>query len=176
MHLKTDLTHITSADTIVVANNRQVLAFKHTFAGQHPNTQLPQIFSWQQYLKHYWQSQQFHSELRLIDTAEQRYLMELSLEFNGQTVRNLLTNEVIKNYDYCANHLISLSTLANSKIKTCEVFAQWIAHYQQNKQQLGLVDINDLSSLILQDKNDLSAPYVYGFKTLNPLQQQILKC
>lgn len=175
MHLKTDLTHITSADTIVVANNRQVLAFKHTFAGQHPNTQLPQIFSWQQYLKHYWQSQQFHSELRLIDTAEQRYLMELSLEFNGQTVRNLLTNEVIKNYDYCANHLISLSTLANSKIKTCEVFAQWIAHYQQNKQQLGLVDINDLGNLILQDKNDLSAPYIYGFKTLTPLQQQIFE-
>lgn len=175
MHLQTDLTHITSADTIVVANNRQVLAFKHTFSRQHPDIQLPQIFSWQQYLKHYWRSQQFNSELRLIDTAEQRHLIELSLEFNGQTTRNQLTNEVIKNYDYCANHLIKLSTLANSKIKASEVFAQWIAHYQLNKKKLGLVDVNDLGNLILQDKNDLSAPYVYGFKTLTPLQQQIFE-
>ena len=100
MHLNTDLTRITSADTIIVANNRQVLAFKHTFAKQHPHDQLPKIFSWQQYLKYYWQSQQLHSELRLIEASEQRYLIEFSLEFNGQIIRNPLISEVIKNYDY----------------------------------------------------------------------------
>ena len=175
MHLKVNLAHINTTDTIVVANNRQVLAFKHTFAKQHPNTQLPKIFSWQQYLSHYWQSQQFHNNLRLIDAIEQRYLLTLSLESTGQTTHSQLINEVVKNYNYYANHLIELTTLANSKIQTCEVFAKWIAHYQQTKQSLGLIDTNDLGGLILKDQGQLCAPYVYGFKTLTPLQQKVFE-
>ncbi|SMN16708.1 FIG01199495: hypothetical protein [uncultured Candidatus Thioglobus sp.] len=173
MHLTADLAHIDAADIIVVANNRQVLAFKKTYSQQHPNTQLPNIFSWQQYLKHYWQSQQFQNDKCLIGAIEQRYLLESSLEYFDQVTHIQLINEVVKNYDYCTNHLIELSSLSNSKIQICEVFAQWINHYQQTKQNLNLVDTNDLGSLILGHPNQLQQPYVYGFKTLTPLQQKI---
>ena len=173
MYLTADLSQIDTTDTIVVANNRQVLAFKRSFSKQHPNTQLPEIFSWQQYLKNYWKSQQFQNNQRLIDATEQRYLLEYSLDACSQTIHSQLINEVVKNYDYCTNHLIELSALAHSKIQICEVFAQWITHYQQAKQQLNLVDTNDLGGLILKDRTDFKSPYVYGFKTLTPLQQKI---
>jgi hypothetical protein len=122
MHLKADLRHLVATDIVVVANNRQVLAVKYTFNKQKPNAQLPNILSWQQYLKHYWQSQHTHSTLRLIDTIEQRYLIESSLKNFKQTQQIQLTNEVIKNYDYCTNHLINLDTLSQSKVQICEVF------------------------------------------------------
>ncbi|MCH9750064.1 MAG: PD-(D/E)XK nuclease family protein [Proteobacteria bacterium] len=173
MHLKADLTHLVAADIVVVANNRQVLAFKHTFCKQQPHTQLPTVLSWQQYLKHYWQSQHIHSKLRLIDAIEQRYLIESSLQHFEQTQQTQLTNEVIKNYDYCTNHLIKLDTLSQSKVQICEVFADWIKHYQDTKHSLNLVDANDLPGLLLQDENTFQAPYIYGFKTLTPLQQLI---
>ncbi len=173
MYLTADLSQIDTTDTIVVANNRQVLAFKRSFSKQHPNTQLPEIFSWQQYLKNYWKSQQFQNNQRLIDATEQRYLLESSLDSCGQTIHSQLINEVVKNYDYCTNHLIESSALANSKIQICEVFAQWITYYQQIKQQLNLVDTNDLGGLILKDRTDFKSVYVYGFKTLTPLQQKI---
>ncbi|ALE52693.1 hypothetical protein SP60_05415 [Candidatus Thioglobus autotrophicus] len=173
MHLNADLTHLVTTDTVVVANNRQVLAFKYTFSKQQPLTQLPNILSWQQYLKHYWQSQQTHNALRLIDATEQRYLIESSLQQFDQTRQTQLTNEVIKNYDYCINHLIELDTLAQSKIQICEVFTDWIKHYQKTKHNLKLIDANDLPALLLKDKDSLQAPHVYGFKTLTPLQQQV---
>ncbi|WP_428085901.1 PD-(D/E)XK nuclease family protein [Candidatus Thioglobus sp.] len=173
MHLTADLTHINTTDLIVVANNRQVLAFKHSFSKQHPQRQLPSIFSWQQYLQHYWQSERLNSDLRLIDNIERHYLLESALKSNGQITNTQLINEVAKNADYCANHLIKLAALASSKIQTCEVFSKWISDYQQIKKDFGLIDINDLSDLILNNKESLPAPYVYGFKTLTPLQNKI---
>lgn len=175
MILNTSLTHINATDVIVVANNRQVLAFKRTFSSQQAYVQLPNILSWQQYLKYYWKSQQLNSKQRLIDTIEQRYLIESALKQNNQTVHTQLINEVIKNYDYCANHLINLKTLAQSKVQICEVFAKWIAHYQRSKQRLGLIDTHDLAALLLQEKRTLQAPYVYGFKTFTPLQKQVFE-
>ncbi|MDB2590602.1 PD-(D/E)XK nuclease family protein [Candidatus Thioglobus sp.] len=173
MHLNADLTHIVPTDIIVVANNRQVLAFKRTFSKQHPLTQLPNILSWQQYLKHTWQSRHLNSTLRLIDPIEQRYLIESSLQQFEQNNHAQLTSEVIKNYDYCTNHLIPIETLAQSRVQICEVFASWIVLYQKTKNDLSLVDVNDLPGLILQNKGNLQAPYIYGFKTLTPLQQKV---
>ncbi len=173
MYLTANLSHITTTDTIVVANNRQVLAFKQSFAKQHPNTQLPDIFSWQQYLKNHWTTHQFQNHQRLINTTEQRYLLESSLTACTQTVHSQLLNEVVKNYDYCTNHLIELTTLSNANIQICAVFAQWITHYQHTKQRLNLVDSNDLAALMLKNPADFQSPYVYGFKTLTPLQQQL---
>ncbi|MBT3744300.1 MAG: hypothetical protein HOF80_00080, partial [Candidatus Thioglobus sp.] len=149
MDIDADLSHIATTDTIVVANNRQVLAFKHTFSKRHPLVQLPNILSWQQYLQYYWKSQHVHSTLRLIDTTEQRYLIESSLKQFEQSCHAQLINEVIKNYDYCANHLITLDILIQSKVQICEVFANWIKHYQQVKRNLNLIDINDIPALIL---------------------------
>jgi len=173
MDIDADLSHIATTDTIVVANNRQVLAFKHTFSKRHPLVQLPNILSWQQYLQYYWKSQHVHSTLRLIDATEQRYLIESSLKQFEQSCHAQLINEVIKNYDYCANHLITLDILIQSKVQICEVFANWIKHYQQVKRNLNLIDINDIPALILEDTSTFQSPYIYGFKTLTPIQNKI---
>ena len=175
MYLDVDLTYISATDIIVVANNRQVLAFKQTFSVQHIHAQLPLILSWQQYLKYYWQSQQLNSNLRLIDSIEQHYLIESVLKQNNQTTHSRLINEVVKNYDYCTNHLINLKILTQSKVQICEAFVQWIDQYQQAKKDLELIDINDLATLLLNEKDTLKTPHIYGFKTLTPLQQQVFE-
>ncbi|MDC9727112.1 MAG: PD-(D/E)XK nuclease family protein [Candidatus Thioglobus sp.] len=175
MHLNVDLGHLLATDTIVVANNRQVLAFKQSFTQQQPNTQLPKIFSWIQYLNHYWKTRQLHNQSRLINAIEQRHLIESSLKVCGQSSHPQLINEVVKNYDYCTNHQIPLSLLAQSKIQASEVFAQWISHYQQYKKTLNVIDTNDLASLILTDDKLTQSLFVYGFKTLTPLQDKVFK-
>ncbi|MBC8493444.1 MAG: PD-(D/E)XK nuclease family protein [Candidatus Thioglobus sp.] len=175
MQLNVDLGHLVATDTIVVANNRQVLAFKKSFSQQNPQAQLPKIFSWVQYLNHYWKSRQLHNHARLINTIEQRHLIKSSLEAYGQLSHTQLIDEVNKNYDYCINHQIPLNLLKQSKIQASEVFAQWISHYQKHKKTLNVIDTNDLASLILADDELTQSLFVYGFKTLTPLQDKVFK-
>ncbi len=175
MHLDVELSHLKATDTIVVANNRQVLAFKKSFTQQQPQAQLPKIFSWIQYLNHYWKTRQLHNQARLINAIEQRHLIESSLKACGQTTHTQLINEVIKNYDYCTNHKIPLSLLAQSKIQASEAFSQWIVHYQQHKKTLNLIDVNDLTNLILADDELTESLFIYGFKTLTPLQNKVFE-
>ncbi|BBB23386.1 conserved hypothetical protein [Isorropodon fossajaponicum endosymbiont JTNG4] len=173
MLINAELTKLNTQDTVVLANNRQVLAFKKTFAIQHGNTQLPKALSWGQYLYHTWRQINPNSNLRFIDQIESRHLIKQSMQKLGQSTDQRLLDEVVKNNDYCANHLIDLSELTCSKIRSSELFSTWVNAYKNTKSALSLIDLHDLPSLIIKANVSITKPYIYGFKTLTP-QQQLL--
>ncbi len=173
MLINADLINIDHTSTVVVANNRQTLAFKKTFSKQRPNTQLPKIFSWRQYLQYTWKTIDFNSKLRLIDSVESRHLMSKAITQSGQKSHKLLLDEVLKNLDYCRNHLIKTKLLAQSKIPVSEIFAYWVSIYQQLKDEQNLIDTNDLPALIINSGKLITTPIIYGFKTLTPQQQTL---
>ena len=120
MWINSNLDKITVKDVIILANNRQVLAFKKTWSLQKGTSQLPKIFSWKQYLSNTWESINFQSSKRLVSSTESRTLITQSMSRLGQKVERRLLDEVIKNYDYCKAHLIPLDKLQQSHFDTSE--------------------------------------------------------
>ncbi|MBT6328124.1 MAG: hypothetical protein HOJ28_06100 [Candidatus Thioglobus sp.] len=174
MWINSNLDKITVKDVIILANNRQVLAFKKTWSLQKGTSQLPKIFSWKQYLSNTWESINFQSSKRLVSSTESRTLITQSMSRLGQKVERRLLDEVIKNYDYCKAHLIPLDKLQQSHFDTSELFSAWMMDYQKTKLKHKLIDINDLSMLIIDSATKHIKPYVCGFKTLTPEQSQLL--
>lgn len=132
MWINSNLDRITAKDVVILANNRQVLAFKKTYQLQKGTSQLPKVFSWKQYLLNTWGIINFQPSTRLISNIESRVLIAQSMSHLGQKVERRLLDEVIKNYDYCKAHLISLNELQQSHFDTSELFSAWIQDYQKN--------------------------------------------
>ncbi|WXT99481.1 MAG: hypothetical protein Ctma_0180 [Catillopecten margaritatus gill symbiont] len=175
MWINAETTNISKNDTVILANNRQVLAFKKTWGRQKGNSALPKSLSWQQYLQETWHSLEPNTEKRLISNNESRTLIEQSMMKLGQVnVDNRLLDEVIKNNDYCTAHLIEYTELSQTKITNCTLFVEWMEYYQQTKRDKNLLDANDLPVLIIKQSADLAPPYIYGFKTLTPVQSLLL--
>ncbi|CAB5503388.1 hypothetical protein THERMOT_1783 [Bathymodiolus thermophilus thioautotrophic gill symbiont] len=175
MWINADTSNITQDDTIILANNRQVLAFKKTWGGQKGNSALPKSLSWYQYLQETWRILQPNSEKRLISNSESRTLIERSMLKLGQTeIDSRLLDEVIKNNDYCQAHLIEYTQLSQTGIQNYELFVTWMQDYQQTKLSHHLLDANDLPALLIEQSAELTQPYIYGFKTLTPVQALLL--
>jgi probable DNA repair protein len=170
MWINANLASLTAQDSIVLANNRQVLAFKKTWGLKRGTSVLPQTFSWKQYLQHTWKEINPNSSKRLISAIESRTLIAQSMTRLGQVVDTRLLDEVVKNIDYCHAHLINDTQLLDSHHQNCELFSAWMLGYQQTKLELDVLDVNDLSKLILNRDREISQPYLYGFKTLTPEQ------
>ncbi|SFV86207.1 FIG01199495: hypothetical protein [hydrothermal vent metagenome] len=175
MWINADTKNIGKDDTVILANNRQVLAFKKTWGLQQGNSALPKALSWQQYLQETWRSLEPNTDKRLISNNESRILIEQSMSKLGQIkVDTYLLDEVIKNNDYCTAHLIEYTQLTQTNIANCALFVTWMKAYQQTKFSNNLVDENDLFALIIKHYNSLKKPYIYGFKTLTPVQSLLL--
>ncbi len=170
MWINADLSAITAQDSIVLANNRQVLAFKKTWGLQKGICALPSVFSWQQYLQNTWRNIYPNSQHRFISSIESKACINWCITELGQIVDKQLLDEVVKNINYCYAHLINPEQLSTSHIQHCTAFAAWMQRYQQYKLERGLVDIGDLSTLIINHTADITKPYIYGFKTLTPEQ------
>ncbi len=174
MWLNTNIEKITKDDVVILANNRQVLAFKKTWGVQKGNSALPKTLSWHQYLQETWKSLEVNTKKRLISNIESRILIKQSMQKLGQKVDNHLLDEVIKNNDYCYAHLINYTQLLKSGVENCKLFATWLKDYQKTKLTYNLLDTNDLPTLIIAHNTCLSTPYIYGFKTLTPAQLLLL--
>lgn len=185
MWINVQLDAIIQDDTVVLANNRQVLAFKRTWNAQKGNTALPKALSWQQYLKETWQLLEPNTKKRLISNIESRILIKQSIQESAEEVNHHLLDEVVKNNNYCCVHLIDNTQLSKSGAHTSKLFVTWLKRYQQIKLIQNLLDINDLPArIIATHSTTLSKPYVYGFKALTPIQlllfdtigYQVLNC
>lgn len=175
MWINADTRKLNQNDTVILANNRQVLAFQKTWGLQKGNSALPKALSWQQFLQTAWQSLDPNSSQRLLSNNESRTLIERAMLKLGQSeVDSRLLDEVIKNNDYCKNHLIEYTQLSQTNISNCTLFVEWMEEYQQTKKNNNLLDINDLSTLIIEHPTQITAPYIYGFKTLTPVQSLLL--
>lgn len=175
MWINANTSNINKDDTIILANNRQVLAFRKTWGLQKGNSALPKAVSWRQYLQETWSKLEPNSEKRLISNNESRILIERSMLKLGQAkVESRLLDEVIKNNDYCKAHLIEYAQLAQTNISNCTLFVAWMQNYQQTKLSNNLLDANDLPTLVIKQNAELTKPYIYGFKTLTPVQSLLL--
>lgn len=173
MRINTQLKQITANDVVVLANNRQVLAFKNTWMMEKGTSALPQILPWRQYLQNTWRALYPHTPKRLISVLESRALISQSMIRLGQVTDNRLLTEVCKNIDYCHAHLIKSEQLLQAHHQHYRLFGTWMQHYQQHKLECGLLDLNDLSALIIDTNTTLAKPIIYGFKTLTPEQSRL---
>lgn len=170
MRINAWLNAITQDDTVVLANNRQILAFKRTWNAQKGNVALPKVLPWQQYLKETWRALEPNTKKRFISNIESRILIKQSIQESGEEINHRLLDEVIKNNDYCYDYLIDNAQLSKSGAHTSKLFVTWLKRYQQIKSTQNLLDINDLPARIIAHNTILLKPYVYGFKTLTPIQ------
>ena len=175
MQINANLDYLNSDDTVVFANNRQVLAFQYTWSIQRGASRLPKLFSWKQYLLECWELEKPEYPFRLITDDESRYLISKSITKFGHVAHTQLVDEVVKNNDYCCAHIIELSKLQNCKIEVVELYCRWIKEYRNIKRSLNLVDINDLTNLILKNKNKSKSIHVYGFNNPSPAQLSIFE-
>lgn len=175
MRIDIDFSALNAKDSIVVANNRQVLAFKRTWAEQKGNSQLPQIFAWGQYIQQLYQDLNLQSELRLITDSESQYIFSKIIHNHGQMPNQNLLNEVIKNYHYLCSYQINLQEIQDSKIDSCVYFAKWVRDYRSFKKKYALIDQNDLLKELLKHDEEIKSPYIFGFKTLTPEQKLLFE-
>ncbi len=173
MWINANLDQLNATEQIVLANNRQVLAFKKTWALQKGNSILPSIFSWQQYLQETWRNLYANTSKRFISTIESRFLISQVMNDLNQIPDNRLLDEVIKNINYCHAHLINAEQLLQSHNPNCILFVNWMQKYQQTKLKNALLDINDLSGLIINATTHITPIIIYGFKTLTPEQSRL---
>ena len=173
MQINANLDNLSANDTIVLANNRQVIAFKRTWKFQRGYSRLPKIFSWKKYLHYCWEVEKYTSSCRCISDMESRYLITKSIDSFGRPADTKLLDEVVKNNDYCCAYNVSLSKLSNYKSDVHELFSNWVNYYRNMKKELNLVDVNDLPSLIINSTNKFPSIHIYGFKTLTPVQLSI---
>ncbi|MBE8189678.1 MAG: hypothetical protein HAW58_02155 [Candidatus Thioglobus sp.] len=133
MWINANLANLTAAETIISANNRQVLALKKTWQQQKGNSKLPKIFSYQQFLQNTYLQIFTNTSKRLISPIESRVLIGKSMLILGQSADNQLLDEVVKNIDYCHHHLISFEQLSKSHGQNSALFCSWSKHYPENR-------------------------------------------
>ncbi len=167
MRINANLSQVTPNATVVLANNRQVIAFKHSYYQAHGSTALPKVLAWRDYLKGRWQALKQQHDLRLLSEFEIRQQLGAIAETDDPR----LINEIVKHYAYVRDHRIALDELIQSHHSISTRFASWVADYQQYKERHRQLDLYDVADQLSTDEG---APlFLYGFKTLTPLQAQV---
>ena len=168
MRINADLSQVGADATVVLANNRQVIAFKHSYYQEHGSVALPKVVAWRDYLKSRWQALNQQSELRLLSEFEVRQQLGSIAQATDDP---RLVSEIVKNYAYVRDHQIALDELAQSHYPISARFANWVADYQQHKQRQHQLDLYDVADRLTTEAD--TPLFLYGFKTLTPLQEQV---
>ena len=121
MRVNIDLSRIHQDDTIIVANNRQVLAIKRSISEQRGVTKLPNICSYTAWLEKFWQQQNTEHNLRLLSQSELRLLFTKIIKSGPVAQPDIVIEELIKCYHLCKSYFIEIENLANYS-NTCNLF------------------------------------------------------
>ncbi|MGE4594656.1 MAG: PD-(D/E)XK nuclease family protein [Gammaproteobacteria bacterium] len=176
MRVKLDLSNIQANDTIIVANNRQALAFKRTIIEQFGAIKMPKIYSYSAFLKKTWSQLNPQESLRLLSDYEFRLLFS---EFiNDSAVQNpsAVTDEAIKCYRLMKTHFISKEKIINYHSSLGSLFVNWIDKLSQVKKQSQFIDSSDLFLEISRALEGLISAgnyYHYGIKKPTPEQSKL---
>lgn len=176
MRVKLDLSSIQAEDTIIVANNRQALAFKRTIIEQLGAVKMPGIYSYPAFLKKTWLQLNPHSSLRLLSDHELRILF--SELINGCKTQNpaAVTDEAIKCYRLMKSHFISKEKIINYHSSTEVLFVSWIDELSQIKKQSQLIDSSDLfleMEQALKKSTSVGSYSHYGINKPTPEQNKL---
>ena len=113
MRVNIKLSKIHQDDTIIVANNRQVLAIKRSISEQRGATKLPNIYSYTAWLEKLWQQQNTAHNLRLLSQSELRLLFKKIIESGPVAQPDIVIEELTKCYHLCKSYFIEINNLAN---------------------------------------------------------------
>ena len=176
MRVKPDLSNIQADDTIIVANNRQALAFKRTIIDQLGAIKMPNIYSHSTFLKKTWSQLNPQSLLRLLSDHELRILFGELINDSAVQNPNAVIDEAIKCYRLMKTHFISKEKIANYHDSPGVLFVNWIDKLSQIKKQSQLIDSTDLFLEINQSIENLTPAgnyYHYGIKKPTPEQSKL---
>ena len=98
MRVNLDLSFVQTNDTIIVANNRQVLAIKQSIYELNGSIKMPQIFSYRSWLEHFWKKNNPQRTVRLLSPLELRYILKEITEKNSINNFEAIIDELIKCY------------------------------------------------------------------------------
>ena len=181
MRVNIDLSRIHQDDTIIVANNRQVLAIKRSISEQRGVTKLPNICSYTAWLEKFWQQQNTEHNLRLLSQSELRLLFTKIIKSGPVAQPDIVIEELIKSYRLCKSYFIEIENLANY-YSTCNLFVRWIRELEKTKKERNYIDSTDLYSQIYLSVKNIAKNkryFIYGFKKTTPEQKNLfdaLRC
>jgi len=176
VRVKLDLSHIQANDTIIVANNRQALAFKHTITSQFGAIKMPKIYSYPAFIKHTWAQLNPQSPYRLLSERELRTLINEIISENTTNNTSTLTSEVIKCYRLMKAYFIDENRVTSHYNPASTLFIGWLKQLNQIKNLSQLIDSTDVFYIILPTLEGLTHSgnyYHYGIKQPTPEQEKL---
>ena len=182
MRVNLDLSLVQTNDTIIVANNRQVLAIKQSIYELNGSIKMPQIFSYRSWLEHFWKKNNPQRVVRLLSLLELRYILKEITEKNSINNSEAIIDELIKCYSLCKTYFIDISTLPDFYANPSSLLIKWISEFEKFKTENNCIDTTDLFSSVyksLQSNIKTGNYYAYGFKQRTPEQNklfEILEC
>jgi probable DNA repair protein len=182
MRVNLDLSFVQTNDTIIVANNRQVLAIKQSIYELNGSIKMPQIFSYRSWLEHFWKKNNPQRTIRLLSLLELRYILKEITEKNSINNSEVIIDELIKCYSLCKTYFIDISTLPDFYANPSSLLIKWISEFKKFKTENNCIDTTDLFSSVyksLESNIKIGNYYAYGFKQRTPEQNklfEILKC
>jgi len=182
MRVNLDLSFVQTNDTVIVANNRQVLAIKQSIYELNGSIKMPQIFSYRSWLEHFWKKNNPQRTIRLLSLLELRYILKEITEKNSINNSEVIIDELIKCYSLCKTYFIDISTLPDFYANPSSLLIKWISEFEKFKTENNCIDTTDLFSSVyksLESNIKIGNYYAYGFKQRTPEQNklfEILEC
>ena len=182
MRVNLDLSFVQTNDTVIVANNRQVLAIKQSIYELNGSIKMPQIFSYRSWLEHFWKKNNPQRAVRLLSLLELRYILKEITEKNSINNSEAIIDELIKCYSLCKTYFIDISTLPDFYANPSSLLIKWISEFEKFKTENNCIDTTDLFSSVyksLESNIKTGNYYAYGFKQRTPEQNklfEILEC
>lgn len=182
MRVNLDLSFVQTNDTVIVANNRQVLAIKQSIYKLNGSIKMPQIFSYRSWLEHFWKKNNPQRTIRLLSLLELRYILKEITEKNSINNSEVIIDELIKCYSLCKTYFIDISTLPDFYANPSSLLIKWISEFEKFKTENNCIDTTDLFSSVyksLESNIKIGNYYAYGFKQRTPEQNklfEILEC
>jgi hypothetical protein len=182
MRVNLDLSLIKANDTIIVANNRQVLAIKKSISELNGTSKMPKVSSYKSWLEGNWNQNNPSRSLRLLTQFEIRFLLKEISKGDVTSNPETFIDELIKCYTICKTYFIDISELSSFGAIPPKLFIGWISKYDKFKTANKCIDHTDLfraSLESLKTQNKEGKYYSYGFNEPTPEQKklfEILKC
>ena len=178
MKVNLDLSLIQSDDTIIVANNRQVLAIKQSLSEQHGSLKMPNIFSYTSWLQSFWQQNNPTRSIRLLSQMELRFFFKEIIQQDSNNRSEVVIDELIKCYHLCKTHFIDIATMPSFFSSPSALLVEWIYELEKMKLARGCIDSTDLFKIVYQalDRYEKKGKYfALGFNRPTPEQGKLFE-
>ena len=178
MKVNLDLSLIQSDDTIIVANNRQVLAVKQSLSVQHGSLKMPNIFSYTSWLQNFWQQNNPKRSIRLLSKTELRFFFKEIIQQDSNDHSEAVIDELIKCYYLCKTHFVDITTMPSFFSSPSALLVEWIYELEKMKLARGCIDSTDLFKIVYEalDGYEKKGKYfAFGFNRPTPEQGKLFE-